>query len=74
MTAKAARREYLEALAAFDKACVRFSKGMETLLEPDQPTQQLAGSPQPLLADLGPRKPAKRARRDETREQAKRAS
>ncbi|MDM0073799.1 hypothetical protein QTH90_05370 [Variovorax sp. J2P1-59] len=72
MTAKAARREYFEALAAFDRACTEFSKGMGALLEPAQPLQA-PDAPQPLLANLGPRKPAKRASRAGTREQAKRA-
>ncbi|MGJ7510132.1 hypothetical protein [Variovorax sp. GT1P44] len=60
MSSKSARREYLQALADFDRACVEFSKGMRTVLEPPAPTENTA---QPLLADLGPRKPAKRAQR-----------
>jgi hypothetical protein len=75
MSAKAARREYFEALAAFERACLEFSKGMGAVLEPDQPapSAQTADMPQPLLADLGPRKPAKRAQRSEPRVQPKRA-
>ena len=60
MSSKSARREYLQALAAFDRACVDFSKGMSTVLASPAP---LENTPQPLLADLGPRKPAKRAQR-----------
>lgn len=70
MSAKSARREYLQALAEFDRSCREFSKGMSAVLEPPAAP---AAEPQALLADLGPRKPAKRAQRNEPREPAKRA-
>ncbi|MDM0109525.1 hypothetical protein QTH97_31685 [Variovorax sp. J22R24] len=71
MSAKSARREYLEALAAFERACRDFSKGMGAVLDPAQPKS--SSEPQPLLANLGPRKPAKRALRSDSAEQVKRA-
>lgn len=63
MTTKSARREYFEALAAFDRACLDFSKGMGAVL--DSVEQQAPSEPQPLVANLGPRKPAKRAPRSD---------
>jgi len=71
MTAKSARHEYFKALAAFDRACIAFSKGMGAVL--DSSEQEAASEPQPLVANLGPRKPAKRAERSDSREQVKRA-
>ena len=71
MTAKSARHEYFKALAAFDRACNEFSKGMGAVL--DRAGQELSSEPQPLVANLGPRKPAKRAQRSDSREQVKRA-
>ncbi|MDM0047980.1 hypothetical protein [Variovorax sp. J22R115] len=72
MTAKSARREYFEALAAFDRACLDFSKGMGAVLDPVA-QQAPSGEPQPLLANLGPRKPAKRAPRSDPGALVKRA-
>ena len=71
MTAKSARHEYFKALATFDRACIEFSKGMVAVLDPAE--QKASGEPQPLVANLGPRKPAKRAQRGDSREQVKRA-
>jgi hypothetical protein len=75
MTSKSARREYLEALSVFERACIEFSQGMGAVLEPAPPEVPVSaqGTPQPLLADLGPRKPAKRAPRSDPHAQPKRA-
>ena len=54
MSTKAARREYLQAVAEFDLACRAFSRGMERVLEPAAPDAARL---------FGPRKPAKRAPR-----------
>ena len=72
MSSKSARREYLQALAAFDRACLEFSKAMDAVLEPGKPVHE-PDKLQPLLATLGPRKPAKRAQTGDAREPAKRA-
>ncbi|MGK6307942.1 hypothetical protein [Variovorax sp. DT-64] len=54
MSTKAARREYLQAVAEFERACRTFAQGMERVLDP----------PAPAAAGLfGPRKPVKRAAR-----------
>jgi hypothetical protein len=66
MSTKAARREYLQAVAEFERACQTFARGMERVLEP----------PAPAAADglFGPRKPARRAARiSRTIERAKKA-
>ena len=56
MSAKSARREYLEAVAAFDRACLRFSTGMASAL-----AEPAAAANVPMLSPLGPRKGPKRA-------------
>jgi hypothetical protein len=55
MSTKAARREYLQAVAEFERGVRTFAQGMERVIEP----------PAPAAADglFGPRKPAKRAAR-----------
>ena len=60
MKHKAARLEYLRAVAEFDRACQAFSEGMQAAL--DSPTR--SGNVTGLQPDTwpGPRKPAKRAR------------
>jgi hypothetical protein len=65
MSTKAARREYLQALAEFEQACRAFARGMERVLEP----------PAPAASGLfGPRKPARRAARiSRTIERARKA-
>jgi hypothetical protein len=63
MSTKSARREYLLALAQFERGCAELSKRMDSILEPLPP-----GDHQ-FLSPFGPRKPAKRAaRQDEARE------
>lgn len=60
MKHKAARNEYLRAVAQFERACVAFSEGMQAALDgPARP-----GNVTGLQPDLwpGPHKPAKRAR------------
>jgi len=69
MTSKAARREYLQALAEFDRACLEFSERMARVVTPDA-SPEVPGTMRPLLARLGPRKPAKRALRSDPRDQA----
>ena len=59
MSTKAARREYLQAVAEFQRACREFSAGMARVLEP-------AEAPEPadagwIARSLGPSKPPKRA-------------
>jgi hypothetical protein len=55
MSTKAARREYLQAVAEFNLACQDFSRGMDRVLK---------AAPAPAAARLfGPRKPARRAPR-----------
>jgi len=54
MSTKAARREYLRAVAEFDLACRAFSRGMDRVLQ----------APAPVAARFfGPRKPARRSPR-----------
>ncbi|KWT64464.1 MULTISPECIES: hypothetical protein [unclassified Variovorax] len=55
MSTKAARREYLQAVAEFERACRTFASGMEQVLEPQAPAAA-AGL-------FGPRKPARRTAR-----------
>ncbi|MDM0036822.1 hypothetical protein QTI33_32130 [Variovorax sp. J22P271] len=57
MSSKAARREYLKALADFERGCAEFSQRMATIFDPLPPGSQ------PILSPFGPRKPAKRASR-----------
>jgi hypothetical protein len=59
MTHKSARREYLQALAEFERSCREFSEGMRQVLDPPAPRTE---NVEPLL-QLGPRKPAKRTPR-----------
>jgi hypothetical protein len=65
MSAKTARREYLQATAEFQRSIREFSAGMAKILDSPQP--ELAPprkEPASLLAQLlGPQKPAKRAPR-----------
>jgi hypothetical protein len=58
MSSRTARREYLQALAQFERACMDYAKAMEQVLEPPEPT---GTQPTSLLSPFGPRKPAKRA-------------
>jgi len=55
MSTKAARREYLQAVAEFDLACKAFSRGMERVLQ--APAAPVA------VRLFGPRKPARRTPR-----------
>lgn len=55
MSSKAARREYLKALADFEQSCAEFSRRMATIFDPLPPGSH------PILSPFGPRKPAKRA-------------
>ena len=59
MSTKAARREYLQAVAEFQRACREFSTGMSRVLEPaEAPERADAGW---IARTLGPSKPPKRA-------------
>lgn len=59
MKHKAARQEYLCAIAEFERGCLEFSEGMQKISEePARPGE--AASPMSLL-QFGPRKSAKRA-------------
>ena len=60
MSTKAARREYLQAVAEFQQAVQKFAAGMERILDAPTPNQ-VQGTM--LTQLLGPRKPAKRAPR-----------
>ena len=68
MSAKTARREYLQAVSDFERGVRDFARGMGSVLEtaaasaPVQPQLQ-PDEALPLLAGLGPRKPARRAPR-----------
>jgi len=61
MKHKAARREYLSAIAEFERACLDFSEGMQSILEP--PTPPIEPEAPLQLLRFGPRKPARRADR-----------
>lgn len=61
MSSKSVRREYLEAVAEFERGCKAFAAGMRTALQ-----EEGASTPQSVLSPLGPRKPAKRAPRRDT--------
>ncbi|WP_170855547.1 hypothetical protein [Variovorax sp. CF079] len=64
MSTKAARREYLEAVAEFQRALQEFSVGMGRL-DPSPPNRSPQDGAQPAVIAqlLGPRKPAQRAPR-----------
>ena len=62
MSSRSARREYLEAMAQFERACLDFSRSMASIAEPAPAAPSPAGVEAALPA-LGPRKPAKRAPR-----------
>jgi hypothetical protein len=63
MSKKAARREYLEAVAEFQRGLQAFSAGMGRVLDPTLPHHPPQDGVQPTaIAELlGPRKPARRA-------------
>ena len=65
MSTRAARREYLEAVAEFQRALQEFSVGMGRALDPSLPNRSPQDGVQPAVITelLGPRKPAKRALR-----------
>jgi hypothetical protein len=65
MSARTARLEYLQAMAEFERACLRFSIGMGAILEPPQPARETEATTLAILSELGPRKPAKRALREQ---------
>jgi hypothetical protein len=59
MSSKSARREYLQAVAEFQKSLRNFAKGMGHVLEPEaQPDVE-----EVIRRELGPSKSAKRAPR-----------
>lgn len=61
MSTKAARREYLQAVGEFQRACREFSAGMTRVLEPpEEPALEEAGW---IVRALGTSKPPKRAPR-----------
>ena len=64
MSTRAARREYLEAVAEFQRALQEFSVGMGRL-DPSLPNRSPQDGAQPAVIAqlLGPRKPAQRAPR-----------
>ena len=65
MGARSARIEYNKAVADFERACRDFSIAMSKILEPDAAHEASSGNVDPMMVptrDLGPRKPAKRAR------------
>lgn len=64
MNTKAARREYLEAVAEFQRSVQAFSVGMDRVLDqlPDRSPEDGA-QPTAIAELLGPRKPAQRAPR-----------
>ena len=65
MNTRAARREYSEAVAEFQRALQGFSVGMGRVLDPSLPHRSPQDGVQPTaIAELlGPRKPAQRAPR-----------
>lgn len=71
MSARSARIEYNKAVADFERACRDFSTAMGKILDPAAAPEASNGTVDPMMVptrDLGPRKPAKRAR--DTREPA----
>ena len=69
MSARSARIEYNKAVADFERGCRDFSIAMRKILGPAPSPDASNGNVDPMMVpkrDLGPRKPAKRAR--ETRE------
>lgn len=65
MSTKAARREYSEAIAEFQRALQAFSVGLGRVLDPSLPDRPPQDGMQPTAITelLGPRKPAQRAPR-----------
>jgi hypothetical protein len=59
MTSKSARREYLQAVADFERACRQFSQSMGEILEPA--SEETDVSMRFIVSELGPARPAKRA-------------
>ena len=59
MSRKSARREYLEAVAEFERACLAFSHGMAAIVPAEATNVEEITRP---ASALGPRKPARRAR------------
>jgi hypothetical protein len=55
MSTRSARREYLLAMAEFERSCVEFSRRMETIFHP------LPQGDHQFLSPFGPRKAVKRA-------------
>jgi hypothetical protein len=71
MSARSARIEYDKAVADFERGCRDFSIAMSKILDPAAAADASNGNVDPMMVparDLGPRKPAKRAR--DTREPA----
>lgn len=65
MSARSARIEYNRAMAEFERGCRDFSIAMGKILDPGTAPETSNGTVDPLMVptrDLGPRKPAKRAR------------
>lgn len=65
MSARSARIEYNQAMAEFERACRDFSIAMDKIMGPAPVPEASNGTVDPLMVptrDLGPRKPAKRAR------------
>ncbi|GAA4342324.1 hypothetical protein GCM10023165_23960 [Variovorax defluvii] len=62
MSTKAARREYLQAVAEFQRACRDFSAGMTRVLEPP-PTEPASEEVGWIVRAIGTSKPPKRAPR-----------
>ena len=67
MSTKSARREYLEAVAEFQRGLQDFSVGMGRVLDTSLPpgSPQDGVQPTAIAELLGPRKPARRAPRTE---------
>ena len=62
MSAKSARREYLEAVAEFQRGCEAFARGMGRILEP--PQAQEPGELHWIAGALGSSRPPVRAPRE----------